>query len=90
MSTASDFWMYVDDTMHPVSRANIETDRHALNAIVGWCKGERQRLQSQLTMLQFGKFRIGENRGIGWVDTSSESIGRLSAAISEIDRLLAE
>jgi len=85
MSTASDFWMYVDETIRPVRRANNEKDR---SAIVGWCEGERRRLQMQLTMLQFGRFRIGENRGIGWVDTSSESINRLSAAISELDRLL--
>jgi hypothetical protein len=89
MSTASDFWMYVDETMRSVRLPNDKTDRHALSATVDWCKDERQRLQRQLTMLQFGKFRIGENRGIGWVDTSSESIDQFSAAISELDRLLA-
>jgi hypothetical protein len=89
MSTAFDFWMYVDETMGSVRLPDDKTDRHALSTIVDWCKDERQRLQRQLTMLQFGKFRIGENRGIGWVDTSSESIDRFSAAISELDRLLA-
>jgi hypothetical protein len=58
--------------------------------LLAWCKGERERLQRQLDMLKSGQVRIGENRGIGWVDTSSKAIERVVAAISELDQLLAE
>jgi hypothetical protein len=58
--------------------------------LLDWCKGERERLQRQLEMLKSGEFHIGENRGMGWVNISSESIERLTVAISELDRLLAE
>jgi len=58
--------------------------------LLAWCEGERERLQRQLDMLKSGQVRIGEDRGIGWVDTSSKSIERVVAAISELDQLLAE
>jgi hypothetical protein len=39
--------------------------------------------------LSSGKFRIGENSGTGWVDTTGTNIDRISAAISEPDQILA-
>jgi hypothetical protein len=61
-----------------------------LTNLLDWCKGERERLQRQLEMLKSGQFHIGENRGMGWVDISSQSIERVTVAVSELDRLLAE
>jgi hypothetical protein len=58
--------------------------------LFAWCKGERERLQRQLDMLKSGQIRIGENRGIGWVDISSKSMERIVAAVSELDQLLDE
>jgi hypothetical protein len=57
--------------------------------MLAWCKGERERLQRELDVLKSGQVRIGENRGIGWVDISSQSMERIVAAISELDQLLA-
>jgi hypothetical protein len=61
-----------------------------LTNLLDWCKGERERLQRQLEMLKSGQFHIGENRGMGWVDISSQSIERVTVAVSELDRLCAE
>ena len=41
-------------------------------------------------MLQSGKFRIFKNEGSGQVDTSSDSIGRITANITELDAILAD
>jgi hypothetical protein len=58
--------------------------------LMGWCEAELERLQAQLSALKAGKFRIGENCGQGWVDTTSQSIERVEANIAELDRILAE
>jgi len=43
----------------------------------------------QLCALEAGKFRIGENTGMGWVDTTAVSIERITGSISELDQILA-
>jgi len=61
----------------------------ALLDLIEWCRSERSNLQRQLCALNSGKFRIGENSGTGWVDTTGTNINRISAAISELDQILA-
>jgi hypothetical protein len=53
--------------------------------LVGWCKRERESLQMQREMLQSGKFRLFNVEGGRQVDTSSESIERITANIAELD-----
>ena len=62
----------------------------ALINLVAWCKRERESLQIQREMLQSGKFRIFKNEGSGQVDTSSDSIGRITANVTELDAILAD
>jgi hypothetical protein len=61
----------------------------ALLDLIEWCRSERSNLQRQLCALKSGKFRIGENSGAGWVDTTGASIERITASISELDQILA-
>ena len=58
--------------------------------LVAWCKRERESLQMQREMLQSGKFRILKDEGSGQVDTTSESIERITANINELDAILAD
>jgi hypothetical protein len=62
----------------------------SLTNLVAWCKRERESLQMQREMLQSGKFRIFKNEGSGQVDTSSDSIERITANIIELDAILAD
>jgi hypothetical protein len=61
----------------------------ALLDLIEWCRSERSSLQKQLCALKSGKFRIGENTGTGWVDTTAASIERITGSISELDQILA-
>ena len=61
----------------------------ALLDLIEWCRSERSNLQKQLCALTSGQFRIGENTGTGWVDTTAASIERITASISELDQILA-
>src|SRR5262245_27242297 len=61
----------------------------ALLDLIEWCRSERSNLQRQLCALKSGKFRIGENTGTGWVDTTAVSIERIAGSISELDQILA-
>lgn len=56
--------------------------------LVGWCKRERESLVMQREMLQSGKFRLFNVEGGRQVDTSSESIARITANIAELDLIL--
>ena len=58
--------------------------------LVAWCKRERESLQMQREMLQSGKFRILKDEGSGQVDTTSDSIERITANINELDAILAD
>jgi hypothetical protein len=64
--------------------------RDILVDLLEWCKSERRNLHRQLEMLTSGRFRIGENRGSGWVDTTDASLGRITASIGELDQIIAE
>ena len=56
--------------------------------LVGWCKRERESLQMQREMLQSGKFRLFNVEEGRQVDTSAESIERITANLAEIDLIL--
>jgi hypothetical protein len=58
--------------------------------LLDWCQRERESLQMQREMLQWGKFRIFKDEGSGQVDASSEIIGRIGANIIELDSVLEE
>jgi hypothetical protein len=57
---------------------------------IAWCKQEQASLQQQLALMNQRKVLTGENRGTGWVDTTSESIERIKARLAELDSLLTE
>ena len=44
----------------------------------------------QREMLQSGKFHILKDEGSGQIDTTSESIERITANINELDAILAD
>jgi hypothetical protein len=67
-----------------------EMANEGLINLVAWCKRARESLQMQREMLQSGKFRIFKNEGSGQVDTSSDSIKRITANITELDAILAD
>jgi hypothetical protein len=62
----------------------------ALTNLLAWCKHERESLQMQREMLQSGKFRILKDEGSGQIDTTSESIERITTNINELDAILAD
>jgi hypothetical protein len=57
---------------------------------VAWCKQEQASIQQQLELMQTGKVLTGENRGSGWVDTTSESIERAKFRLAELESILTE
>jgi hypothetical protein len=75
--------------MLPAKREQEMANEGLIN-LVAWCKRERESLQMQREMLQSGKFRIFKNEGSGQVDTSSDSIERITANITELDAILAD
>jgi hypothetical protein len=78
-----------DGRQHKDRSSGGETAVDALLDLIEWCRSERSNLQRQLCALSSGKFRIGENSGTGWIDTTGTNIDRISAAISELDQILA-
>ena len=56
--------------------------------LVGWCKRERDSLLMQRDMLQSGRFRLFNVEDGRHIDTSAESIARLTANIAELDLIL--
>lgn len=56
--------------------------------LLDWCKRERESLQMQREMLQSGKFRIFSVEEGRQVDTSAESIARITTNIAELDLIL--
>jgi len=62
----------------------------ASDRFIAWCKQEQASLQQQLALMTQRKVSTGENRGTGWVDTTSASIERIKARLAELDSLLTE
>ena len=61
-----------------------------LTNLLAWCKRERESLQMQREMLQSGEFHILKDEGSSQIDTTSESIERITANINELDAILAD
>ena len=62
----------------------------APDRFIAWCKQEQASIEQQLELLQAGKMLPGEDIGAGWIDTTSESIERAKARLSELNDLLTE
>jgi len=60
----------------------------ATGRFIAWCKQEQASIQLQLELMEAGKVLTGENRGAGWVDTTTESIERARARLVELESLL--
>ena len=61
-----------------------------LTNLLAWCKRERESLQMQREMLQSGEFHILKDEGSSQIDTTSESIERITTNINELDAILAD
>jgi hypothetical protein len=71
------------------AKQEIVMANEGLIDLVGWCKRERESLQMQREMLRSGKFRIFKVEEGRQVDTSSESIERITENMAELDLILA-
>ena len=60
----------------------------APDRFIAWCKQEQASIEQQLELLKAGKVRTGEDIGAGWIDTTTESIERAQARLSELNELL--
>ena len=73
-----------------MTSAVAENDVAAPDRFIAWCKQEQASIEQQLELLQAGKVRTGEDIGAGWIDTTSESMERARARLSELNDLLTE
>lgn len=62
----------------------------ASDRFIAWCKQEQSSIEQQLELMESGKVRTGEDRGAGWVDTTTESMERAKARLAELNELLTE
>jgi quercetin dioxygenase-like cupin family protein len=62
----------------------------APDRFIAWCKQEQASLQQQLELLEASKVLTGEDRGSGWLDTTTESKKRTKARLAELTSLLSE
>src|SRR5512144_1587584 len=62
----------------------------APDRFIAWCKQEQASLQQELELLEASKVLTGEDRGSGWVDTTTESKKRAQARLAELKSLLTE
>jgi len=46
----------------------------APDRFIAWCKQEQASIEQQLELMEKGKVRTGHDTGVGWVDTTSESM----------------
>jgi hypothetical protein len=60
----------------------------APDRFIAWCKQGQASIEQQLELLKAGKVRTGEDIGAGWIDTTTESIERAQARLSELNELL--
>ncbi len=60
----------------------------ALIEIVEWCRQERQRARKLTASLESGRLKHGEDRGHGWVDTTTATNARLRLHLEELDEML--
>ena len=62
----------------------------AADRFIAWCKQEQASLQQQLELLEASKVLTGEDRGSGWVNTTTESKKRAKERLAELESLLTE
>ena len=62
----------------------------APDRFIAWCKQEQASLEQQLYLMESGKVRTGEDIGVGWIDTTAQSIERAKARLGELNDLLTE
>ncbi len=62
----------------------------APDRFIAWCKQEQASIEQELELMQSGKVRTGEDIGLGWVDTTEESIERAKARLAQLNELLTE
>ena len=61
-----------------------------LSRFIAWCKQEQASIEQQLELMEAGKVRTGEDIGVGWIDTTAESIQRAKIRLTELNDLLTE
>ena len=71
-----------------LARMKSTTTPSAPGRFIAWCKQEQASIQQQLALMESAKVLTGENRGSGWVDTTTESIERAKARLGELELLL--
>ena len=57
-------------------------------SLTDWCKRERQKLQSELDELRSGKLKVGEDRGSGWIDATSDRLHYLGNKVTELNSII--
>jgi len=57
-------------------------------SLTDWCKREREKLQSELNELRSGKLKVGEDRGSGWTDATSDRLHYLGNKVTELNSLI--
>ena len=62
----------------------------APDRFIAWCKQEQASIEQQLELMESGKVRTGEDIGVGWIDTTAQSIERAKARLVELNDLLTE
>ena len=62
----------------------------APDRFIAWCKQEEASIEQQLELMEKGKVKTGEDTGAGWVDTTTGSMERARARLSELKSLLTE
>ncbi len=62
----------------------------APDRFIAWCKQEEASIEQQLELMESGKVRTGEDIGVGWIDTTAQSIERAKARLVELNDLLTE
>jgi len=51
---------------------------------IAWCKQEQASIRQQLELMESGKVQTGENRGSGWIDTTTDTIASGKARHAEL------
>jgi hypothetical protein len=62
----------------------------APDRFIAWCKQEQASIEQQLELMKTGKVRTGEDTGVGWVDTTEQSMERARTRLAELNSLLTE
>jgi hypothetical protein len=62
----------------------------APDRFIAWCKQEQASIEQQLELMESGKVRTGEDIGVGWIDTTAQSIERAKARLVDLNDLLTE